>query len=400
MTLDLTLNTLHLERLPFQLHLLPNPAYLVGGAVRDALLGRDRAEFDLDLVLPKNAIAIARQMANHYQAGFVILDDVRHIARIVLPQGTIDVAEQMGTSIEQDLQRRDFRINAIAYELHSRQLIDPLGGIEDLQAGVIRMVARENLADDPLRILRAYRQAAQLHFTIKPKTRQALRKFAPKLRQVAGERIRQELHHLLSHPDGRMFLKLAQADGALGICLPQADEKRLAQLEQVEQVAWLLGRIWGELATHLETNLGQKGLSLLALAKLACLVDIDPEQASVQVLQLKYSRAEVQGITTVLRSLPTLLNALQQPLSLPEQYFFFQDVGELFGAAIVLAIATAASQQLMRETRAVGMVAPLVNAYLDPDNQVAHPTPLVTGKDLINALNVQTSPQIGQLLKN
>lgn len=150
---------------------LPENAYLVGGAVRDALLNRQKDYIDLDFVVPEKAIEIAQTIAHHYKAGFVVLDAVRQIARVVFPQGTLDFAQQEGESLEIDLKRRDFTVNALAYNLHTQEIFDPLGGLKDLGCQSLRMISRENLQDDPLRLLRAYRQAAQLDFEIEPHTR-------------------------------------------------------------------------------------------------------------------------------------------------------------------------------------------------------------------------------------
>ncbi|NEO85957.1 MAG: CCA tRNA nucleotidyltransferase [Spirulina sp. SIO3F2] len=398
MSLDLKLAALQADRLPFALDTLPQSAYFVGGAVRDALLRRERPDFDIDIVLAKEAIAVARQLADRYQGGFVVLDEERQIARVVLSGGTIDIAQQVGKTLETDLKRRDFRINAIAYNPHTQQLFDPLKGIEDLEAGVVRMVTKENLADDPLRLLRAYRQAAQLDFTIKPKTRNALRRYAPRLKRISGERVRQELNLLLNHPQGLQHLKTAVEDGVLSTWLPNLRKQGTAQMEQVEQVAWLLGRIWIDLDAALMKTVGQKGLSRLGLAKLACGLAGNPDIAEKQLMALKYSRAEIQAIRTTLAVMPELLDLIQGEMDLATQYFFFQKVGAAFPIVIVLAVAIAARQELLRETRAVGVVAPLVNAYLDPESQVAHPTPIVSGTKLIEALSLEPSPQIGTLL--
>lgn len=398
MSLDLTLSALQADRLPFTLQDLPPSAYVVGGAVRDALLERQRAEFDIDLVLPSDAIATARRLAETYQAGFVVLDDQRQIARVVFSGGTVDVAQQVGAGLEEDLRRRDFRINAIAYNPHTQSLFDPLQGVEDLEKGVVRMVAKENLADDPLRLLRAYRQAAQLGFKIKTQTRNALRKFAPRLQRVSGERVRQELNTLLTHPQGLTQLKTAYADGVLQNWLPSLTAQQLAQCEQVEQVSWLLGRIWMDLDNALKDRVSSSGLSYLSLAKLACCVSSHPPQATQQLENLKYSRAEIQAVLTTLKLMPELLQLLQSEMSLESQYFFFQKVGNTFPIVVILAVAIAARQGLIRETRAVGIIAPLVNAFLDPDSQVAHPTSLVSGTKLMEALSLEPSPQIGTLL--
>ncbi|HEY9907876.1 MAG TPA: hypothetical protein V6D18_09780, partial [Thermosynechococcaceae cyanobacterium] len=99
---------------PFELEWLPTSAYLVGGTVRDALLGRESEYLDLDFVLPEAAVETAQTIARHYRAGFVLLDAERQIARVVFPQGTVDFAQQVGPTLEADLKRRDFTVNAIA----------------------------------------------------------------------------------------------------------------------------------------------------------------------------------------------------------------------------------------------------------------------------------------------
>ncbi len=162
------------QQVPFDLALLPPQACLVGGAVRDALLGRRREYVDWDFVLPSGAIETASAIASQYRAGFVVLDKERHIARVVFAHGTVDFAQQEGITLEQDLGRRDFTVNAIAYNFHQNKLIDPMAGMGDLERGQLKMVAAANLADDPLRLLRAYRQAAQLQFTLDPRTREIL----------------------------------------------------------------------------------------------------------------------------------------------------------------------------------------------------------------------------------
>ncbi|MEM6399950.1 MAG: CCA tRNA nucleotidyltransferase, partial [Cyanobacteria bacterium P01_D01_bin.116] len=123
------------DSLPFNLKLLPKPAYLVGGAVRDAILERNREYLDLDFILPSDAVNVAREIAKYHQAGFVLLDEQRQIARVVFPNATVDIAQQEGDSVEADLHRRDFTINAIAYNIHTQEIIDPLQGGADLEAG-------------------------------------------------------------------------------------------------------------------------------------------------------------------------------------------------------------------------------------------------------------------------
>ena len=377
------------ETWPFSWEWLPPQACLVGGAVRDALLGRRGEYLDLDFVLPNDAVQTARKLASHYQAGFVVLDAQRQIARVVFEQATVDLAQQEGDSVETDLRRRDFTVNAIAYNPYSKELIDPLQGYEDLRQNLIRMVSPQNLEDDPLRLLRAYRQAAQLSFTIESTTQSVIRQLAPLLQQVAAERVQVELSYLLKSPQGTPWLQAAWEDNLLKGWFPDATTQGLAVVAAVDHVAKVLEETWPQFGQELRVAVSGKSISLLSLAKLACLLPSVPELAEEHLLDLKYSRAEIRTVVTALKHLPKLLAHATSPMSVKEQYCFFQDVGFVFPALVILAVASGTSIQ---------EITPLIHRYLTPDDQVAHPTPLVTGKDLMRSLNLKAGPLVGELL--
>jgi tRNA nucleotidyltransferase (CCA-adding enzyme) len=363
------------EKIPFDLSLLPPESYLVGGAVRDRLLQRQREYLDLDFVLGREAVETARQVAKQYQAGFVLLDAGRQIARVVFKTGTIDFALQEGEILTQDLQRRDFTINAIALNPHTLDLIDPLNGCTDLEQGVLRMVSEKNLVDDPLRILRAYRQGSQLQFTLDPTTQETMTRLAPLIKNVAAERVQTELGYLLNDPQGTPWLRMAGEDGLLQPWIETVTPQKLQQVAQVDQVTPSL------------PELIQHNPDAPRLAKLACLVSSDPDVAETQLVTLKYSRQEVRTVVTALRSLPKVIS--NPAMNLREQYFFFLEVGDAFPTLALLAGALGVKEATIQ---------PLVQRYLNPDDQVAHPQPLVTGKDLIQALSLSPSPLIGTLL--
>ena len=385
------------ETWPFSLELLATPAYMVGGAVRDALLERRREYLDLDFVLLTDAVKTARKIASRYKAGFVLLDASRQIARVVFDQATADFAQAEGANLETDLRRRDYTMNAIAYNPHTSELIDPLNGYADLQQGIIRMVSPKNLQDDPLRLLRAYRQAAQLGFIIEPETLTVIRQLAPLLGQVSAERVQAELAYLLNTPDGTPWIIAAIEDGLLQTWFKSAFsppfEGELGgsvgckKLTVIEPSAVVLAKTWAELGNLLSKPVGDTlKTSWLGIAKLATLLSPIPEQAEAELLNLKYSRAEIRALTTAIKYLPQLQSS---QMSLPEQYFFFRGVGQVFPALAVLAVAS--------ETP-VAELAPLINLYLTPDNQVAHPTPLVTGTQLMQTFNLKAGPQVGKVL--
>jgi tRNA nucleotidyltransferase (CCA-adding enzyme) len=372
---------------PFSLELLPKTAYMVGGAVRDRILGRNREYLDLDFVLPCDAVKVARKIAKHYKAGFVLLDPQREIARVVFPQATVDFAQQSGESIETDLHRRDFTVNAIAYNPHTQEILDPLQGCADLERRMMRMISPANLQDDPLRLMRAYRQAAQLGFTIEIDTQIAIRSLASHITEVAAERVRVEINYLLLSSQGTPWITRAWEDNLLVPFFKFATSESFAKLRAVDHAAVKLAENWQQLGVKLQEYVRDTVKSTwLSIAKLACLVNENPEVAEIELQKLTYSRAEIKGVTTALKLLPQL--QLSQ-MSLREQYFFFQEAGFVFPATAILAVA----HDILVEA-----IAPLIDRYLNPDDLVSHPTPLLSGKEIILALGIPASPLLGKLL--
>ncbi|MGK7919636.1 MAG: CCA tRNA nucleotidyltransferase [Trichodesmium sp.] len=384
-----SLSAISPETWPFDPKMLPQPVYLVGGSVRDALLKRKTEYLDLDFIILEQAINIAQNIAKQYQAGFVVLDAERKIARVVFKGITVDFAEVEGNSLEADLWRRDFTINAIAYNPFTDELIDLFNALEDLEKGIIRMVKPENLRDDPLRLLRGYRQAAQLGFIISPETQTAIREFSPLLTQVAAERVQTELGYLLSHPQGIIWIEKAWQDGLLSNYFPSA-AANWQILKKIEIVAEKLGKKWSKIGVELANGVRDKvKTSLLAIAKLAMLVNSEPEIAELELISLKYSNAEIKSTIAIIKALAKLSEKPISQMSIREQYFFFQEIGKNFPALSVIAVAKEIS---------IAEIDCLVKRYLNPEDQVAHPTPLLNGNDLITILNLPKGPIVGKLL--
>ncbi len=365
----------------FDLAWIPQNAYLVGGAVRDALLKRESEYLDLDFVL-QGAVNIARKMASHYKAGFVLLDADRQIARVVFKQATVDFAQQQGNTLEEDLKRRDFTVNAIAYNPYTQEIIDPLQGYNDLQNRLMRMVSKANLQDDPLRLLRAYRQAAQLGFAIAPDTKATIRTLAPLLSKIAPERVRVELNYLLNSPSGTPWLKTAWEDGLIDNWFPHTTQKSYETLALVDSAAFSFPQLplFQTLSDTVKTT-------WLGIAKIACLVS-NFESAEIELQQLTYSRAEIRAVTTALKLLPQM-PVKADNLSLKEQYLLFRQAGAVFPVLAALAVANGTQKDTL---------IPLINRYLTPNDSVAHLQLLVNGKDLMEALKIPPSPVVGELL--
>lgn len=185
--------------------------YLVGGYIRDALLGRtakDYKDFDFmvmpadsaqDQTQPLPAISFAKELADKFQGHFVLLDESNDTARVVMDNSEyFDFAGCVGGTIESDMARRDFTINALACDLSSsNQIVDLVSGIPDLKTKTVRVVKEQSFIDDPLRLLRAFRFAATLGFEIDPQTLEYIRKHCSLISNVSAERITSEMFIML-----------------------------------------------------------------------------------------------------------------------------------------------------------------------------------------------------------
>lgn len=367
--------------------------------MRDRLLGRQVKHLDLDLVMPNGAVETASSLARSHQAGFVLLDKERQIARVVFAHATVDFARQVGSTLADDLGRRDFCMNAIAINCHDLSLskisktatispdllIDPFDGYADLQAKLVRMVAPENLLDDPLRVLRAYRQAAQLGFTIESQTLTALKHAATGLARVAAERVRTELCYLLAIANGAEWFELAVRDRILVDWLP-SEKLHLARLRQIEASIALLVELYPRLGAFFARELSSDR-SVRVVTKLAALAN-----SATALEPLGFSRVEQRWIVGLLRHLPQFLQFLSlSPTSISpqEQYQLFDKAQEFFPALAALALASRAALTDVRLW---------LERWLDPNDAIAHPAVLIGGDDLITALGIPASPVIGELL--
>lgn len=168
-------------------------AWFVGGAVRDELLGRPVVDVD---VVCRDPAAAARAYARRSGGAPFPLSEKHDSWRVVLPGGrTVDFTPVHGT-IDSDLARRDFTVNAIAVPVQGGEAVDPSGGREDLQLRVVRAVSESVFEDDPLRLVRAVRHEDELAFRLAPLTEELVRAQAGRIAEAAGERIVAELERM------------------------------------------------------------------------------------------------------------------------------------------------------------------------------------------------------------
>jgi len=206
------------------------PAWLVGGAVRDRLLGR--ATDDVDIAVAGDPRGPARRIAKATGGAAFQLSHEFGGWRTVGPGHAwhVDLLPLRDGDLAADLAARDFTVNAMAEPVGGGELVDPHGGRGDLGARRLRMVSPRSLADDPLRTLRAVRFSVELGFAIEPGTRAAVQEHAAAIAGVSPERVFAELKRVVAAPRVRDGLELMDATGLLAAVLPE-----LTALRGVEQ---------------------------------------------------------------------------------------------------------------------------------------------------------------------
>jgi putative nucleotidyltransferase with HDIG domain len=203
-------------------------AYVVGGTVRDWLLGRDC--LDIDLAVRGDGHGLAVEVADELGGRFVSLDEPLGMGRIVWPARgylTVDLASLRGPDIESDLTQRDFTVNAMAVALEGARpappadLIDPHAGRLDLEAGILRAVGPHVFEADPVRLVRAVRIAHELGARIEPMTAQLVREAVRLATAPAAERLRDEIIRLFRCPNTTRAIRLMDRLGLLEQLLPE-----------------------------------------------------------------------------------------------------------------------------------------------------------------------------------
>lgn len=355
------------------------PVWLVGGALRDAVLGRSFSDLDLTCA---DARALAARLARAFKGTLVTLDESNEVYRLVLAPARgrtlkqIDIAGLQGKSILEDLARRDFTLNALALALDANgmpsdppaaALLDPRGGLKDLAAGLVRADIEENLSEDPLRLLRAFRFAAQLGLNIEPKTLKAIARRKKLVLEPAAERITTELLALLSVPGAASWLRALDEHGLLTSLFPELEPSRrcavdyygpggvlehtLTVCDRVDLLLTNLRRIYPALASDLEKHLAERGGGVFrALLLLAALLHDVAKPATAKMVdgrlrffehdtkgaaateailrRLRLSREQIDTASAVVRHhlRPGHL-AVGGPLTERAAYRFFRDLG-------------------------------------------------------------------------
>jgi len=424
------------------------PIYIVGGVVRSATGATSAWEKDIDLTSQGEIARFALQAAGLLKGHPFPLD--ANTWRIVFSEGKdrwqLDISLLRGEGIGADLSRRDFTINAMAWEITEEALLlhDPLGGEADLAAGLIRWCSPRCFQDDPLRLLRAVRFRAQLDGSIEGQTFAGMKESSQLLGRVSRERVRDEFFKILSLPESRRHIEALKEMGLLDTVIPGMGaiyqfpqqlphrwplwEHSLQTLDNVERLAHRLGEILPQqssyLEGHLKTLLEGEIDVLLLLKFVALLHDIGKPftRAVDEAGRVRFFGHEEEGrarVSSICRSLrlgrrlkgraEALVGSHLRPILLASEerwtrrakYRFFRDLGDLgidlllLGWADLGATVGEADPQLLRyQTFVQEMV-----SYDREEFLKLKRAPLVRGRDVIASFGIPPGPLVGLLLK-
>jgi len=345
----------------FILSFLPAGSFLVGGYIRDTILGRMSLEVDVDIVVPSNAIDIGQRISDKFKGKFIILDIEREVVRIIFNDISIDIANRISPTIEGDLKNRDFSINAIAFLFDKNCLLDPLNGIKDIELSLLRTYSPKNLLDDPLRILRCFRFVSELNFKIDHNLINFIKKYRGKINLVAKERINYEIQRIVKGVNALESILLVKKFNIFGFENLYKDSFFI----DLEEISY----------EQLSQRERAKFLPLFFIVQIL-------DQVSLE--KFKFSKAEILQ-AKLLRKWHLILrkrNIFQ--LNELERFDLHQELESILPSFIFYLPQNLRSDWL--------------NRWRDKDDKLFHPTNLVNGYVIKKYLKIEDGPLMGKLL--
>ena len=341
---------------------LPKGSYLVGGYIRDIILGRETEKVDVDIVVPLNAIEIGKKIAENIESKFIILDEKREVVRIFLNNIDIDIANQVSSTVEGDLCSRDFSINSIAFLFDKKCLFDPFNGLKDLEISLLRTHSENNLLNDPLRILRCFRFVSELNFKIDLNLITFIKKNKVKLYLAAKERINYEIQKIVNGANALDAVLLIKKLNIFGIDNLSEDSFFL-DLEKIN---------------YEELNQNEKE-TFLPLFFIFQIFD------EVSLEKFNFSKAEIAK-SKLLRKWHFFLNNKKiAQLNELDRFELHQEL-EMFLPSFIFYL-----PQNLRYN--------WLNRWRDKDDKLFHPSNLVNGDEIKKNLKIKDGPILGELLK-
>ncbi|TAL16613.1 HD domain-containing protein [bacterium] len=417
--------------------------YLVGGALRDLALGSLSSRPDLDFALERPDLTLASRVAKALGGSAFVLDEGEGAYRVAWEGGFADLVALRAPTIEEDLRKRDFTLNALALNLRTGELLDPLGGLAALEKSILIPCSPESMKDDPLRALRAYRFAAAGNFTFSEGTARQIKNVLPLLKPGSGavspERIRDELFKTFTGSYLKTALKMMEEQGALFALFPftekwkgldQGDYHRFDLLEHSLRAAGFAretaeslgeGREW--LASHLE-ELHEQSITRFSLLVFACLFH-DIGKPSTRTVEhsgrVRFLTHDTQGARLVQKTLSNLRAgkktaraaerlvaghmrlfslAHQEKPTLRSRMKFLRDLGDETPEAIILSLcdelATGGEDSAYTALGRTGEE--ILELWLIEKKAPQKSGPLLLGRDLLE-LGIAAGPEVGRILR-
>jgi len=414
------------------------PIYLVGGAVRDLLMGI-APEKDFDFVMEDNLVKAARLFSRIFEGTFFPLSSDPPNYRVVLLHNNqrieVDFSGFRGDDLCHDLTNRDFTVNAIALEVGDLyregeiKTYDPLGGEQDLQTKVLRLASPCAFDQDPLRILRAVRIAKERNLHIDTETREAIYRQRNSICSVSAERIRSEFFKILSFSDAPESLKLLDELGLLSILIPETEALKGKSLESPSGLSWWqhslcvvrwcewsvvnLEKIFFHFPEYIENYLAEEleeDVDRKSLLKLAGFIldrgEVFPGAKAMTVAdniarKLKLGKRTGRTLRKMVKYYNQVLSLRKMEKPSPRIFFqFFQNVDPEGLAVLLLAWAEYIAGAPERFTRPEDIalrnfLADLAHYYV---NEYPLMKPLLSGQEIIERFGLQEGKVVGELL--
>lgn len=416
--------------------------YLVGGTLRDFYL--DKENFDKDIIVDKFcAEEFAKGLAKSIDATFIPLDEENKIYRLVLQDkiNCIDVASLMGTTIQEDLQRRDLTINSIALNLKTFEIVDVTGGEDDLKSKRIRHISEQNFVDDPLRLLRVYRFQAMLGFDVDKDLVKIIKKHASKIKKSAVERINYELLKLFSGNFSANALIEMDKTGLLKEIFPISEELKkvppnlhhhldlfLHSIEVVKQIQNVYENSSDEVKKHLQ-RIDFGGASRLAHLKFAGFLhdigkpstwtieedtgkhrfikhdDIGSKMGLKLLKEAKFSKKQIDYISKMIKFHIYPSHVVSSPEINDKIYMrFIRKMENEVIDVITLAMADRFSARGVEITdeiveKNITNLKSLLSFYLNVKESLRPLPKLLSGEEIMQLLNLQPSKELGNIIK-
>jgi tRNA nucleotidyltransferase (CCA-adding enzyme) len=355
------------------------PCHLVGGVVRDRLT--DAPNQDFDVTVPRGAQAIAERLADALPARLVRLGGDRFAAiRLVGDGFQVDLWDRRGNSLEADLYRRDFTINSIAVAL-TGEVIDPLGGRDDLRDGLLRANRESSFEEDPLRVLRLVRFAAR-GYRVEAKTARSARRAAPAIARVAAERVREELRLTLTARDGESALRWLAELGlypALWVGGVPAESRPTGLARAAHKLERRLAK---SSVTPSEAALARHALLVSALSDESAATEATLRRLARRGLLSRHERRQIEP----------LVGHTPPPRSEPARRRFLHAAGPGWRLAVAVRSALADPTERRRWDRLAGSLEHL--AATSPD--LFDPAPLLDGDEIRALAGLEPGPELGR----